>query len=76
MIVNILVFGQLTDITGNGFTLTGASDTNALKNSLLEKYPELQHRTFLISVDKKISSVNTPLTDNCTVALMPPFSGG
>lgn len=77
MKINILLFGQLVDITGTGtIVVENMVDTDTLVNSLHQTYPELSHSKYLISVDKKIIKTNSLLTDNCTVALLPPFSGG
>lgn len=77
MQINIILFGQLTDITGNAsIILEGVADTNSLRATLQEAYPALINSKYIIAVDKKVIAENTRLTNNCTVALMPPFSGG
>lgn len=76
MPVNIIIFGQLTDIAGNSLSLEGIADTNQLINKLNELYPALANKKYLVAVDKKVISGNTVLTSNHTVALLPPFSGG
>jgi molybdopterin synthase sulfur carrier subunit len=77
MKVNIKFFGQLADITGvDTVTVENSHDTDAMVNSLQIIYPALMNSTFAIAVNKKIISSNTILTDQCTVALLPPFSGG
>jgi len=77
MKVHILLFGQLTDITRTDtIVLEDVKDTDNLVMALHAKYPALVNTKYLIAVDKKVISVNTPLTDNCPVALLPPFSGG
>jgi len=77
MKVNILLFGQLTDITGTEtISMEDIIDTNSLVEILQQTYPVLLNSKFLVAVNKKIISANTVLTDNCTVALLPPFSGG
>jgi molybdopterin synthase sulfur carrier subunit len=77
MKVNVILFGQLTDVTGtNNLILQETNDTNALVAVLQEKFPLLQHSKYVIAVDKKLVAENTQLSDNCTVALLPPFSGG
>lgn len=77
MQLTILFFGQLTDITGTDTILLDAvADTAGVKEVLHAKYPALANSTYAIAVNKKIVSVNTLLTPNCMVALMPPFSGG
>jgi molybdopterin converting factor small subunit len=77
MKINILLFGQLVDITGTDKMMReNMIDTDALVNSLHQTYPALSQSKYLIAVDKKIIEINTLLTDHCTVALLPPFSGG
>ena len=77
MKVNIILFGQLTDITGaDTVTLEDVVDTDSLVVTLHENYPALINSKYVIAVDKKVISANTLLTNNCTVALLPPFSGG
>ncbi len=77
MKVHIMLFGQLADITGvDKITVENTLDTDSMVKSLQNTYPALTQSTFVIAVDKKIISANTSLTDQCTVALLPPFSGG
>ncbi|MEP7143999.1 MAG: MoaD/ThiS family protein [Ferruginibacter sp.] len=77
MKVNIILFGQLTDIAGtDNFTLENVADTDGLVAKLHKSYPPLINSKYVIAVDKNIISTNTLLTNNCTVALLPPFSGG
>ncbi len=74
--ITIIAFGQLTDITGNRFTIDNIIDTNTLKIQLEEQYPLLKNRKYAIAVDEQIVSENTLLNASSTVALLPPFSGG
>jgi sulfur-carrier protein len=77
MKVNILLFGQLTDITGiDTVVMEDIFDTNQLVSALHNQYPALSHTKYLIAVDKKVIAANTSITDHSTVALLPPFSGG
>jgi molybdopterin converting factor small subunit len=77
MQINILLFGQLTDITGtSSMVLDNLPDTDAVTMKLHKKFPALANSKYVIAVDKKIISANTQLTDSSTVALLPPFSGG
>jgi molybdopterin synthase sulfur carrier subunit len=77
MKIQVLVFGQLTDITGSGMIyLDGVSDTNGLLALLKERYPGLAETKFALAVDKKIIIENIGLNPASTVVLMPPFSGG
>ncbi len=77
MRVKVLIFGQLTDITGESeIYLNEVSDRDELINKLIRQYPALANSKYAIAVDKKVIKENTPLTNECIVALLPPFSGG
>ena len=77
MKINILFFGQLTDIAGVGsITMDGITDTEMLTGVLGKIYPELNETKYAVSVNNEVVTDNTILTENCTVALLPPFSGG
>ncbi|MBI1783423.1 MAG: MoaD/ThiS family protein [Sphingobacteriales bacterium] len=76
MAINIVIFGSLTDITGSTLQLENIADTNALVSELNNRYPVLVNSKFMIAVNKKMIDTNTPLNNNDTIALLPPFSGG
>ena len=77
MPINILIFGQIADITGtNNLSMEGVTDTNTLMEHLTSAYPALKGSKYAIAVDKKIVKENTALNNNNTIALLPPFSGG
>ena len=77
MSVNVIVFGQLTDIVGKApLTVEDVSDTSQLVQRLQERYPALVNAPYIIAVDKQIVNGNTALNGNNTVALLPPFAGG
>jgi molybdopterin converting factor small subunit len=77
MDIQVIVFGQLTDITGSGMIgVQDVTDTNSLVAALQAKYPKLADTKFAIAVDKKLIRENTILNPASTVVLMPPFSGG
>ncbi|MBC7758084.1 MAG: MoaD/ThiS family protein [Phormidesmis sp. FL-bin-119] len=77
MRVKVLIFGQLTDITRESeIYLKEVSDRDELVNKLVQQYPALADSKYAIAVDRKVITQNIRLTDECTVALLPPFSGG
>lgn len=77
MIVNVLAFGQIADITGeDSLNFSDVADTNTLMNLLGNKYSALRGMEYSIAVNKKIVRENTILQNEDTVALLPPFSGG
>lgn len=77
MAVNIIIFGQLTDITGEQNLVVGdVNDTDQLVAKLNTMFPAIAGAKFVIAVDKQVVSGNTILDNNSTIALLPPFSGG
>jgi sulfur-carrier protein len=75
--MDIILFGQLTDITGiKNLKLNGIKDTLSLVKELNRKYPALEQTCYLLAVDKTIVVENTVLNEQSTIALMPPFAGG
>ncbi|HUQ65559.1 MAG TPA: MoaD/ThiS family protein [Flavitalea sp.] len=77
MKVNVLIFGPLKDVTGtNMCQVNDVRDTNEMITKMNLMFPELERKKFLIAVQKEIIQDNTLLSDNFTVALLPPYSGG
>ena len=76
MHVEVLFFGKLIEITGSSLVLEQVTTTDELLQQLRLQYPLLAAEKYIVAVDKKTIATNTTLTDNCTVALLPPFSGG
>ena len=77
MKVKVIIFGQLTDITGTpNLTLTDISNTEELVAKLNTMHPALSSATYVLAVDGSMVSGNRNLADNSTIALLPPFSGG
>jgi molybdopterin synthase sulfur carrier subunit len=77
MKINVLSFGSLSELVGSG-PVEGAElvDSDAVKQHLILKYPELSDKKFVIAVNKNIIQHNTVLGEFDTVAILPPFSGG
>lgn len=77
MQVQVMIFGQLKDITGKSeLTLYDIPDTDTLIKTLESLYPALTKAKFAIALNKKVISTNTNLEGDTNVALLPPFSGG
>lgn len=74
--VEVLFFGKLVEIAGSSVTINNVQTTDELLQQLRLQYPSLAAEKYIVAVDKKTITENTTLTDNCTVALLPPFSGG
>lgn len=75
MKVKIIAFGKIAEITGKELSVT-ASDTDTLKQQLWVRFPQLADMKFAVAVNKKVTEENRVLSNNDTVALMPPYSGG
>lgn len=71
-----MIFGSLTDITGSSLQLENIADTNRLVIELNGRFPALINSKYIIAVNKKMIDANTPLHNDDTIALLPPFSGG
>jgi sulfur-carrier protein len=77
MQVQIMFFGQLTDITGTPeLILYDIPDTDTLQKTLYELYPALAHTKYAIVMNKKTIQGNSILSGDTSIALLPPFSGG
>ena len=75
--MEIILFGQLTDITGsNTIAVETATDTDGLVSALNKLYPAMTDIKYIIAVDKKIIRANTIISETSNIALLPPFSGG
>ena len=77
MEVQVLLFGRLTELTGqHSLRIGDVADTDTIRKKLTATYPELAQLRYQIAVNQSIIHGNAPLSDGMTVALMPPFSGG
>lgn len=75
--MNIMIFGQLEDITGTSVvSISHVADTDLLLNKLYSQYPLLKEKKFLIAVDNQIIYKKTKIGEQAKIALLPPFSGG
>ena len=76
MQIKIIIFGQLCEVLGDHLLMDNMADTDSLQQALQQKFPELANYKYIMAVNKKQVTANTAFTHNCTVALLPPFSGG
>jgi len=77
MSVQVMIFGQLTDILGGTtIELPSVKDSNELERILIERYPLLANTKYRIAINKQLVSGNVNISAETVIALLPPFSGG
>ena len=77
MEVKVLIFGQLTDITGeHELHLNGVRNTDEALEKLINQFPALIGRKYRLAVNQQMIDSNTKLENDSVSAIMPPFSGG
>ncbi|WP_442589331.1 MoaD/ThiS family protein [Pedobacter sp. AW31-3R] len=77
MEIQVLVFGQLTEIIGKTqLSIQDVADTDALNLKMQQRFPGLKELKYFIAINHELVRGNTTLTETMTVAFMPPFSGG
>jgi len=77
MVVKILVFGKLADITGGKELEVGeVKDVTALRRLLENDFKEMNGLKYIVAVNKKVVTEGFPISAGDEVALLPPFSGG
>lgn len=77
MNIEVLFFGQLTDITKcSTMSIDNPGSIYKLKSKLINRYPALEHMKFIIALNNKITLEDELIEVNSKIAIMPPFSGG
>ena len=80
MVITLKYFGLIADITNKSEEMfhieKSVYTTRDLMNHLYEKYTGLQNMSFVIAINKSITTSEKKLNNNDTIALLPPFAGG
>ncbi len=77
MKVKILFFGQLAEkVKTNSLEMENVYNTDEVMKELISRLPVLQDQPYRIALDREIIEVNVILTENQTIALLPPYAGG
>ena len=76
MRIEVLLFGRLVEIAGSSLVVDDVETTGELVQRLQREYPKLINEKYIIALNKQMVDNNEPLTPGCTVALLPPYSGG
>lgn len=79
--INVLLFGQLQDLAEtdrlqHDFQPTPNHLIDALGRTRPALAEALRQPQVMIAIDQVIAALDTPLTDGCEVAFMPPVTGG
>jgi molybdopterin converting factor small subunit len=77
--IKLLAFGVFTDIfKGNQLTLElpAPLTVGQLKAYIVKNYPEAKALNFAVAVDEAYTDDNLQISENQTIALIPPVSGG
>lgn len=77
MNIEILFFGQLSELTGCSYIkMDNPGYISTLKELLFSQYPGLEKSKYFIALNNKMVLENSIIPDNSVIAFMPPFSGG
>ena len=75
--MKVLLFGMLAENIGTQeIEIDSMSDLDSLRNYLVERFPSLKNRQFIIAVNKQKADKNIKLKLGDEIALIPPFAGG
>jgi len=76
MLIEVLLFGKLSEITGQSIIKIICDNTENLIENLNNEFPELKNHKFQISVNHNIVRSKIDINEHDEIALLPPFSGG
>ena len=81
MRVKVLLFAEARDLVDASeleLTMETGDDVSELRRKLVAEYPALENllSRSVFAIDQNYALDETPLTENCTVACIPPVSGG
>ena len=73
----VLFFGILEDVVGSKeIIISNINSSDELIKKIKYLYPELENKTFQVSVNQQLINTNTTLNNGDEIALLPPFAGG
>ena len=77
MEMEIISFGKIAEfIKCQRLDITGIKDTDGLKIYLENAFPTLKTIKYKLALNKDVIQENRVISNQDTVAIMPPFSGG
>ncbi len=77
MELQIISFGKIAEfLNSQQLNVNEINDTDQLKIYLEKAFPQLATMKYKLAVNKILIQKNIELSNNDSVAIMPPFSGG
>lgn len=79
MKVKVLYFAQVAEKAGvseDEFDVQAGSTSTDLLQMIEGKHEQIKGLEFKVAVNQVLSHTSVELTENCEVALLPPFAGG
>lgn len=77
MEIEIISFGKIAEFIGSQkIEIAGINTTDELRAYLEASFPSLRNMKYKLALNKHIVQHNSDISNNDTVAIMPPFSGG
>lgn len=79
MALHMKYFGMVAQALGRTEEerhIDGLTDTQALRERLIQEYPALSDIPFKIAVDSTLAQTPATLRDDMEIALLPPYAGG
>ena len=77
MEMEIISFGKIAEFIKNQkIEIKGINDTDGLKAYLETSFPALKSMKYKLALNKDVIQENREISNQDTVAIMPPFSGG
>jgi len=79
MKLDILYFGLVAEAikcVQEEFVLESKITVKQLKDLLINKYAELGKLSYQIAVNQQLVNPQTVITEDCEIAILPPFAGG
>ena len=77
MKVNVLLFGQISEIVGEQtIVMENVDNKEELLKAMLEAHPALGKLSFKIAINSELTESNLKLNNGDEIALLPPFAGG
>ena len=75
--IHIKAFGMVAEKIGtDSLVMENPGSSEALKQKLFERFPDLKPLKFSVALDRKMLQMDTEISSGAEIALLPPFSGG